>query len=154
MCGKKHGDRYEVYGTGYHVFVQEYDFPHGKVQICENCKRHFTLQIWDFATPVVWLSGDDLWNEDLGAEHLTEKELSNLTGEELIELAQDTADALGDTFHETFHEAVGLAVNGWKEQKEKKKIEETPLKELPLLIGTLKYKRNIEILEKRLKGEK
>jgi len=153
ICGQKEGDSY---GEGYKVHINEHKLPHGTVYLCTNahCGRHLTLQLNNFASPIAWVSGEDLFEEG-GNEYMTREELENLTAEELIDLADNTADYIWNgSFGETYHTAVEDTVEQWREEKEKKMVEATPEKELPLLIESLKYKRNKELLEKRLKGEK
>jgi len=154
MCGRTRNQVFKVHGQEYTVYIREYKFPHGTIHICESCKEEFSTQLWDFAHPVAWLSGDDLNSPDTGAEHMTEEELEDFSPKELIELAKRTADILWNrNFHDTFHDTLGDTVNEWREKKEKKLVEETPEKELPLLIESLRYESNKKLLEKRLKGE-
>ena len=154
ICGKKEGDLYggDLYGNGYKIHIIKYKLPHGTVYLCGNskCSKHLTLQLNNFASPIAWVGGEDLFEED-GNDYMTKEELENLTAEELIEIADDTADYI---FGETFHDAIGYTVEQWRENKEKKMVESTPEKELPLLIESLKYKWNKELLEKRLKEDK
>lgn len=161
ICGKKEGEPSNIKYIFTNkdvippVIIIRHKLPHGTIYTCQSdtCMRHLTLQLNDRATPVVWLSGDDLYNEDLGAKHMTEEEFDVLTADELLQLSNDTADSLWNcNFHDEFQSHIGMAVDGWREEKEKEIVKNTPKKELPLLIGALKYKRNIDFLEKRLKG--
>ena len=148
VCGRKEGDTYTSYCQEYEVFISEFKLPHGSVPLCNNkkCKQIFTTTIWDKSYPVVWLADDDL----VDGEHMTEEEFEKLSVDELIELADDTAELLwqGD-FSEEFHNIIEQTF----EQKEKERVKDTPRKGLPLLIGALKYNRNKVLLEQRLKGE-
>jgi hypothetical protein len=155
ICGRKEGDSYDENGE-YKLHLKKYKLPHGTIYLCneDTCSKHLTLQINNFASPIMWVSEADLFEEDSN-EHITKEELENLTAEELIELADNTADYIWNgNFGDTFHDAIDDTVEQWREEKEKKMVETTPEKELPLLIENLKYKRNKELLEKRLKGDK
>lgn len=130
--------------------------PHGTIFICHKCAELLTFKIND-ASPILWLDPDYLYDEaydDEGA--MTKEEKDQLTPEDYITLAKDTADALcnDDYFHSQMQDCIKIAVEQWRENKERKLIENAPLKELPLFINSIKYPYNKELLEKRLKGEK
>jgi len=158
ICGKKEGDKGKLHGGGeYTVHIYKYKFPYGTIYICgHGCTRHLTLQVNGFASPLVWISLDDLYEEGW-KDTLSKEEADNLTAEDFLDIAGTASDILhsDDIWDGDAHrDACDDAVDQWREQKEKEKIEDTPEKELPLLIEDLKYKRNKELLEKRLKGEK
>lgn len=154
ICGKKEGESAKLDSGGkYIVTLCVYKLPHGTVYVCGGgkCSKHLTLQINGFASPLVWISVDDLYEEDY-IDALSKEEAENLTAEDFLEIAETASIQL---FEGDSHRlACDDAVDQWREDKEKKMIEDTPEKELPLLIETLKYNRNKELLEKRLKGEK
>lgn len=153
ICGKTEGEKRE-YGETTHL--EDYNLPHGKITICMNgsCRKHLTLQINDFAYPMVWVSKDDLYEEDF-IETLTEEEAENLTADDMIEIAGDSTDYIFNCgFGDTFREALDSVTEQWRKEKERKLVESTPLKELPLLIEDLKYESNKTFLGMRLKEKK
>lgn len=154
ICGKKEGDKAKLHGGGeYTVTIYVHKLPHGTVYICGDgkCSKHLTLQINDFASPLVWLSLDDLYEEDY-RDTLSKEEAENLTAEDLLEIAETASDILWNG--DAHRDACDNAVEQWRENKEKETVKNTHEKELPLLIESLQYKRNKELLEKRLKGDK
>ena len=151
ICGIKDGEERE---KGEHVAVHEYKLPHGKIHLCTSrkCKEHFYIHL-DSGVPIVWVSRDDLYEEDWRSE-ITKEEDEDLTADDLREIAVQTQRIFcDDTYNEGFNQSIAGAVDLWREEKERTLVQDSPLKELPLLIGTLKYDRNTQILEQRLKGK-
>lgn len=156
VCGRKDKDTFEMFNETYEVSINEYKFEHGSVFVCSyhKCSALLSLHLNGFAAPVVWLSSDDLINEDLGGIHMTEEEFESLKPEDMIELAGKISDSLfNESFIDLYHNDIGSAVEAMWEKKEREKVKKTEPKGLPLLIGALKYQRNIDLLQKRLKGE-
>jgi predicted nucleic acid-binding Zn ribbon protein len=119
--------------------------PHGKVFCHNGCKELLNFHL-NKAVPIVWMGLDDL----IEREHLTEEEAKAVTPVDLIDATRAAADDMWvGTFGETFDDMVrGSAV--WLEEI---KVEQTPLKELPLLMGKLKYRESEKILTQRMKEE-
>ena len=125
--------------------------PHGTIFVCHNeCAELLTLKINDNNSPVIWVGHSDLYEEDY-KEILTKEEMENLTSEDMIEIAHNTADALGDYFWEEYNDALGRAAEWWRENQEMKYIKNCPKEDLPLLINNIKYENNKKIFEERLK---
>lgn len=131
---------------------ERYQTDYGLLCVCykSSCKNLLTLKINDGNFPVIWIGPPDLYEEDYN-EILTRKEMDEMPPEDMIQIAQDTAEALGDFFWDEYREAVVQAADWWREKKEKEHIETCPKEDLPLLINDIKYKNNKEIFEKRLK---
>ena len=113
--------------------LKKIKLPHGVIYICYNrkCEEQITLRI------ITCYMG---------------RSLQGFESEDLIGIANDLSEALGDYFWEEYREALTTAVEWWREAKERKLIENALQKDLPLFIN-IKYRNNKEILEKRLKGE-
>jgi len=89
-------------------------------------------------------------NDDCGTINglLSKEEAKNLTAEEFLEIAEDASEIL---WNEGAHrDACGGAIEQRREKKEREMIKNTPEKGLSLLIETLKYDKNKELLEKLL----
>lgn len=151
ICGAKEGDKHPRWDC--EITIRTYKLPHGSINICtQGCMKLLTLHINDGATPVIWLSKDDLYEKDYNEDCLTLDEADNLTPEDIIELATDTAELLWNgSLNDTYRETLDVAIDGWRREKERKRVAETPVKELPLLIGNLNYDVSIKLLERRLK---
>jgi len=153
MCGKKDGDLKEHDGSK--ITIQDFALPHGTIHLCtaSQCKKLVTYKI-NFAVPVAWFSREDIY-ESNGNEFLPEEEAIALTDEDIVTLGDLVEDDIwngggGDAFNDH----VESAIESWKITKEKRKIESTPLLELPLLIGNIEYNQNKKLLEERItKGE-
>lgn len=147
ICGKKCKDK--------ETLIQAYKLPHGTIHLCHDhkCQKMLTLLINDFAAPIIWVSKADLYEKDF-IETLTEEECNNLTPEDILELAADAEDMIGNDNSFGFRETLDCVAEEWRKEKERKLIETTPLKELPLLIEDLKYDSNKSFLEMRLKEGK
>lgn len=131
-----------------------YKLPHGSIHLCGSgqCRKLLTLQINDFASPMVWVSKDDLY-EETDIDTLSKEEAENLTPEDLIEITTDAADMMWNgSFGEEYREILDNSAKQWRENKEGELVQNTPEEELPLLIGNLKYDRSKEYLEQRLRG--
>ena len=141
ICGKKESVKESVH---------DYDLPHGTISICTSsqCKKLLTYKI-NFAVPVVWFSLEDAYEED-GNDFLTKEEAEALTDEEIVDLGDEVSEDIGYGF--SGH--VESAVESWKMSREKEKIMNTPLKKLPLLIGSIEFNANKRHLEERLKKGK
>ena len=131
-------------------------FPHGEFPLCpsEDCRNRIVLQVSYDNFPAIWVGRDDLYNEDSGYERMPQEEYDALKSEEIIRIAKDTAEALGEFFWQSYDEAVKEAVQWRRDRIELKKIEETPDDELPLLMGHIKSKENLKVFENRLRGIK
>ena len=143
------GEEIEYTGT---IKISEIKLPHGKFYVCykRSCKDILTLRINDGSFPAVWVGSDDLYEKDYN-EILTKEEAEKFETEDMIQIAQDTAEALGDCFWDDYREAVKMAIEWWREKKEKEYIETCPKEDLPLLIGNIEYKPNQQVFENRLK---
>jgi len=132
-------------------------FEYGEFPLCAHgdCRNRVVLQISYDSFPVVWLGRDDLYcDDDSGYERMPKEEYDVMESKEIIDIASDTCEALGDHFWEQYDEAVKDALQWRRERIERKKIEDTPEEDLPLLLDTIKSKDNQEIFEKRLRGIK
>jgi hypothetical protein len=160
ICGVKDGEtRENLGGNGFpgKIHISTYKLPHGEIYLCYNstCQKILTLLINDFQTPMVWVTKEDLYEERFNENCLTQEEAENLTPEEMIEITSDAADLLSNgSFPEEYREVLNDTADPWRKEKERKLIETTPLKELPLLIEDLKYDSNKSLLEMRLKEGK
>lgn len=127
----------------------------GIIYACYSCRDILTLKIND-TFPILWLDSDYLYDLSYQDGVMTKEEAAQLKPEEIITLAKDTADILcnDDYFHIQLQEYIKQAVEHWRERKEEKFIINTPIKNLPLLIGSIKYKDNQKLFEKRLKKGK
>lgn len=156
ICGRKEGDIYTWHENEFTISLKEYQLPHGSIPVCKSigygdeCMKHLTLQLNDFASPLIWMSLSDLYEED-NIETLSKEEADNITAEEFLGIAETASDIIwvGDAHRDACDDAVEV----WREQKEKEMIENMPRKELPLLIGALKYKKNKDLLVTLLKGD-
>ncbi len=156
VCGAVEGETRERLGGNGHpgqIHISVYKLPHGEVHLChsDQCRRLLTLEL-NFATPMVWVTKEDLYQE--GYIHiLTEEEADNLKPEDLIEITCDAADTIwNSSFDEEYREALDNSAKQWRENKEYEMVEKTPDDGLPLLIGNLKYDKSKELLNQRLKG--
>jgi len=154
ICGKIEGQKDE---HGQTIYLNKTKLPHGHISICQHsrCTSLFSIMLHD-AIPIVWVSDSDLWedNDNDNYNKITDEEHDNLTAEDLIEIANNTQEIFcDDSYNEAYNQAIEGAVNLWREGNERKLVEDSPIKELPLLIGALKFQRNTEILERRLKNE-
>jgi hypothetical protein len=158
ICGVKEGE----IKNGHVIYIQNHKLPHGKIYLChyDSCQKMLTCLINNEASPMVWVSKDDLSDDyaNCYANCLTEEEMEKLTPEDIIEIADNATDLMYDGnslwYLETYRENLSCAVDEWRVQKELEVVENLPAKELPLLIGNLKYQSSIDVLEKRLKEGK
>jgi len=97
--------------------------------------------------PILWMGTCDL--EDLG--EYTKEELDKTSPENMRIAADAATDALWNNqyFGDTFGDLITLAATSL----ERSKIYDTPLEELPLLMGQLKFEENETFLIKRIKGD-
>ena len=137
--------------------VYKETFPHGNFTLCpaQECREKITLQINFDNYPVIWVGRDDLHNENEDEAHrrMPKEEYDTLESEEIIRIASDTADALGDHFWESYDDALREALKWRKERVELKMIKDTPDEDLPLLIGKIEFESNKRFFENRLKGK-
>lgn len=125
--------------------LQENILPHGTIYCHFGCKNLLNYLLND-AIPLVWLGKADL--ED--REYYTSEELETITPEALILASEEAADSLWDgNFGETFGDTLrqtAVAI-------ETDKVYNTPKKELPLLMGKLKFRESEKLLTQRMKEE-
>jgi len=130
--------------------------PHGQICVCQSkCLEILTLKINNDAYPVVWVSRDDIHNEDEDEDQrrMPKEDYDTLESEEIIRIASDTANALGDYFWNSYDDALKTALFWRKERVELKMIKNTPDEDLPLLIGKIEFESNKRFFENRLKGK-
>lgn len=143
-----------ICGRKFHL--SKVEFPHGTVYVCydRKCKEMIALKVNDDDyAPIIWVGRGDLYEDD-DNHVLTEEELKTVTDEELIHMASDLQDWIwNDSFGQDYHEGLKQVCDFWKENKEMKHIRECPKKDLPLLIGNLKFDSNQKVLEERLRGK-
>lgn len=133
-------------------------FPYGEFPLCprDTCRNRVVLQVSFDNFPVVWLGRDDLHNEsdDEDCRRMSKEEYDAMESEEIIDIAADTSEALGDYFWEQYDTAVREALTWRRERIERNRIKDTPDNELPLLMDTIKFPANKVIFENRLRGIK
>ena len=83
-----------------------------------------------------------------------ELKISNITcgDNEIKELNECDLEHIAKCIKEDYTQGEVLQEDS-EEEVENEKVKNTPLKELPLLIGSLEYDSSTEILEERLKNE-
>jgi len=131
-------------------------FPHGSFTLCPaaGCREKMTLQINCDSYPVIWVGREDLYNEDSGYHRMPKDEYDAMETEDIIEIAKNAADVLGDDFWgDTFDGAVKEALQARRNRIEYLKIKNTPEEDLPILVGTIEFPENQRFFENRLKGE-
>lgn len=126
-----------------------------KIALCNDCKEAATAVIHGDNEPVMWAGKVDIEERcDNDLELL--KEARALTRCDIVSIADRLSgwfwdqDANGSWFSDSIMEAFLTHLS----EKEAKKINDTPVKDLPLLIGTIKHKENEELLEKRMRSGK
>ena len=122
--------------------------PHGSFYIHPNtCTKKLNYLVND-ATPILWLCKNDL----IDMEYATREELENVTPEQMVGAGEEATDRLwdNDSWSEIFGPAVERAAENLKEQ-EIDMVKGTHLENLPLLIGSLKYKGSINCLAERMR---
>lgn len=124
-----------------------FKFKYGTISCCPNtCQKMLNYKMND-AHPILWLSKSDLSDR----EHYTVEELAKVKPEAIIDAAEDAIDSEwnNDYFGESFSSIVENAAKAL----ERNKIQNTKPKELPLLLGQLKFpEENDEYLLERLKS--
>jgi hypothetical protein len=125
---------------------------HLKINLCGDCWREAQFQV-DGALPVIWVGNEDLetWLAD---EYQDERKKICKTSEDYARLANLIADKFfeyqgGEQLRDLTQEAYEVL----SRDKEMLKISRMPRKNLPLLIGHIKFKENEKLFNKRLKGE-
>ena len=89
----------------------------------------------------------------IGIKHFI-SEYDSLTPKDLYNISQSLRNYIWELWDNHYTDDMTAAIAGWREWKEVQKVEDTPDKDLPLLIGKLEYDKSLELFEKRLKGTK
>lgn len=131
--------------------VVEYKLPHGTIHLCHNnkCSRLITYRI-NNSCPIVWVGEPEIM-EEYENDSLQEA-FGKLTEEEVLQAARDTEQCLwnDDMMGNMYHEALEMA----QQYLEQGRIEKAPLEKLPLMLNSLYFEKNKEVLKERLKNAK
>ena len=145
VCGAKKG-------------LDTFKFKYGSVHVCRtgDCLEKLRFQTDYNSVPVITLSANEMFNPDWDdyANYITEKEYDSLTPEDLYNISQSLRNFIWELWDNHYNDDMTAAIAGWREWKEIQKVENTPDKDLPLLINKLEYEASKKLLERRLKNEK
>ncbi len=127
--------------------AEKHKFKHGTLNLCHKCIPALTCEINGQNTTVAWIHKEDLARDKDSI--LSKEEAEDFTRDDLILYARHMEEWIVEGA--TWKGAKWKSLNDWRDEKEELLVLNTPLKELPLLIGSLKSKYNITMLEGRLK---
>ena len=121
--------------------------PFGTIRCHSNTCFKSLIYAVEKSYPILWMGKGDLEDHD----EYTKEELDKISPENMRIAADEATNVLWDSsyFNDTFSELVTVTATSL----ERSKIYDTPLEELPLLMGKLKHEENEDYLIKRIKGE-
>lgn len=131
-----------------------YKFSHGSICVCYSCRPTLMYKIEGGNVPIGWVHKEDLYIEGV-REVIPKEEAEDLTMKDMFSIAKHMEELLQEQ-HESLYRHETLmreSIPYWKQDKEEELVRNTPPKELPTLIGSLKFEENMQFLEQRLKGE-
>lgn len=131
VCGKKNATTHKL--------------PHGDLSFCNYSCFEKVIVATQKAVPILWVGQDDYLDRELiDSEEFKDQDKA------LIAAAMEVQNGvLNDSFWDGYSDCLVDSVDEF----EKEMIRNTPMKELPLLIGHLKH-GNDEFLTRRFKGIK
>ena len=145
VCGNK-----KTHDKNKFPLLATYELPHGTISVCYKCRPALMFNINAGNIPIWWIAKEDLYCPDLH-ERISKEEADQLTVKDLECIAQHIEELLNEQYESTYSQVIHDALPYWKRDKEEELVRNTPKKELPLLIGKLKYKESKALLEERLK---
>ena len=130
----------------------EYKFLHGSISVCYSCRPILMYKIEGGNVPIGWVHPEDLYIEGV-REIIPKKEAEELTMKDMFSIAKHMEEQFQESYESLYEHLMKHSIPYWKQEKEEELVRNTPPKELPILIGSLKFEKNKQLLEQRLKGE-
>lgn len=146
VCGKDNKPKESV----------THEFQHGTVSVCYQCRDAFMYQLNGGNVPIWWLAVEDLHQSGLtdpSGNRISDEEADGFTMKDLVSVAKHTEELLNEQYESLYDQVIRDALPFWRKEKEEELVMNTPERELPLLIGSLKHSENIDLLQSRLKGD-